>query len=77
MGQSCVQASQQFKCGQNVQNTVDLRANCLYSPLSAASDNMNLSPVQVAGMVSVLNSDKSGNPVNIFSSCTGVFFPLS
>lgn len=44
MGQSCVQASQQFKCGQNVQNTVDLRANCLYSPLSAASDNMNNIP---------------------------------
>lgn len=38
MCQSCVEVSQQFKRGQNVQNTVDLRANCLYS------DNMNNLP---------------------------------
>lgn len=29
MGESCVQASKQFKRGQNLQNTVDLRANYL------------------------------------------------
>lgn len=49
------------------------KLSLISSPLLLITWIIYLSPVQVAGIVSVLNWDKSGNPVNIFSSCVGVF----
>lgn len=49
------------------------KLSLISSPLLLISWIIYLSPVQVAGIESVLNWDKSGNPVNIFSSCVGVF----
>lgn len=49
------------------------KLSLIFSPLLLITWIIYLSPVQLAGIESVLNWDKSGNPVNIFSSCVGVF----